>query len=133
VQPNVYKPAGERNRAIAKLYRRHRNWHLITLAAALEWLVSQNATIFVLTGAALAITHEVNPAKPVSATIASMHDRTVERVTQSLGLSCTELSEADELLLLGSDVMNHALRKHVLQHGSNGQIRRMLYSSKSSE
>jgi len=25
IQPNVYKPAGERNRAIAKIYRKHRN------------------------------------------------------------------------------------------------------------
>jgi hypothetical protein len=133
VQPNVYKPAGERNRAIAKLYRRHRNWHLITLAAALEWLVSQNAAIFVVTGAALAITHEVNPAKPVSDTIASLHDRTIEKVAQSLGMSFSELSESDELVLLDTDVMNHALRKHVLQHGSHGQIRRMLYSSRSSE
>ena len=36
VQPNVYKPAGERNRGIAKLYRRHRNWHVITLVSALQ-------------------------------------------------------------------------------------------------
>lgn len=133
VQPNVYKPAGERNRAIAKIYRRHRNWHLITLAAALEWLVSQNAAIFVVTGAALAITHEVNPAKPVSDMIASLHDRTIEKVAQSIGMSFSELSESDELLLLDTDVMNHALRKHVLQHGPHGQIRRMLYSSRSSE
>ena len=133
VQPNVYKPAGDRNRAIAKLYRRHRNWHLITLAAALEWLASQNAAIFILSGTALAITHEVNPQKPVSDTIASLHDRTVEKVAQSLGMSWTDCSEADELLLLGTDVMNHALRKHVLQHGSDGQIRRLLYSARSSE
>ena len=46
VQPNVYKPAGERNRAIAKVYRRHRNWHLVTLASALEWLAAQNAATF---------------------------------------------------------------------------------------
>jgi hypothetical protein len=133
VQPNVYKPAGDRNRAIAKIYRRHRNWHLITLAAALKWLAAQSAQIFVLTGAALAITHEVNPAKPVSDTIASLHDRTVEKVARSLGMSLTDPTEADELLLLDTDVMNHALRKSVLQQGSHGHIRRMLYSARSSE
>ncbi len=133
VQPNVYKPAGERNRAIARIYRRHRNWHLITLGAALDWLMAQEATIFVLTGAALAITHEVNPAKPVSAAIAQMHDRTVESVARALGMTLAEPAGADDLLLLESEVMNHALRKHVLRHGSGGLIRRMLYSVRSSE
>ncbi len=133
VQPNVYKPAAQRNRAIAKIYRRHRNWHLITLAAALEWLIAQNATIFVLTGAALAITHEVNPAKPVSESIAALHDRTVESVAIALGMTLLEPADADDRLLLDSEVMNHALRKHVLRQGSGGLIRRMLYSSRSSE
>jgi hypothetical protein len=129
VQPNVYKPAGDRNRSISKVYRRHRNWHLITLAAALEWLAAQNAATFILTGAALAITHEVNPAKPVSETIASLHDRTVDRVAQSLGMTVAGATEADELQLLETDVMNHALRKHVLRQGSHGLLRRMLYSA----
>jgi hypothetical protein len=122
VQPNVYKPAGERNRAIAKIYRRHRNWHLITLAAALEWLTSQNARTFILRGNALAITHEVNPAKPVSESIATMHDRTVEQVTRALGLTLTDPTDDDELVLLGTEVMNHALRKHVLQAGAAGTM-----------
>jgi hypothetical protein len=133
VQPNVYKPAGERNRAIAKIYRRHRNWHLITLAAALEWLQAQNATTYILRGSALAITHEVNPAKPVSDGIAAYHDRTIDSVASALGMTLTELTNGDELALLDSDVMNHALRKHVLQQGSHGLIRRMLYSARSSE
>jgi hypothetical protein len=118
VQPNVYKPAGDRNRAIAKLYRRHRNWHLITLTAALEWLTAQNAATYILRGSALAITHEVNPAKPISAAIAAMHDRTVEQVTRALGLKLTEAGDADELALLGTEVMNTALRKSVLQAGA---------------
>ena len=133
VQPNVYKPAGERNRAISKIYRRHRNWHLITLAVALEWLTAQNATIFILRGDALAIAHEVNPAKPVSAAIAALHDRTVDQVTRALGFSLAEPTDIDELALLDAEVMNHALRKHVLQQGAHGVIRRMLYSSGSSE
>lgn len=122
VQPNVYKPAGERNRAIAKVYRRHRNWHLITLAAALEWLAAQNAAIFILRGSALAITHEVNPAKPVSESIAALHDRTVEQVTRALGLTLTDPTDEDERTLLGTSVMNHALRKHVLQAGAAGTL-----------
>src|SRR5213076_2695011 len=50
VQPNVYKPGSERNRAISKLYRRHRNWHVITLVAALDWLRSKNFRTYVLRG-----------------------------------------------------------------------------------
>lgn len=123
VQPNVYKPAGVRNRAIAKIYRRHRNWHLITLAAALEWLTAQNATTFILRGDALAVTHEVNPAKPVSEAIAALHDRTVEQVTRTLGFTLAEPSDVDELALLDADVMNHALRRSVLKRGSQGVIR----------
>ena len=117
VQPNVYKPAGGRNRAIAKLYRRHRNWHLLTLAAALEWLHAQNCATFVLRGSALAIAHEVNPRKPVSATIAALHDRTLDEVLHTRRASMTEPTDADELVLLDSTVMNHTLRKHVLQYG----------------
>src|SRR5258706_2488645 len=69
VQPNVYKPAGDRNRDIAKLFRRHRNWHLITLAAALSWLRERRMRTYILRGRALAPAHDVNPAKPVSGTI----------------------------------------------------------------
>lgn len=122
VQPNVYKPAGERNRAIAKVYRRHRNWHLVTLASALEWLAAQNAATFILRGNALAITHEVNPAKPVSEAIAALHDRTVVQVTSTLGLTLTDPTDEDERTILGGSVMNHALRKHVLQAGAAGTM-----------
>jgi len=31
IQPNVYKPTADRNREISKVYRRHRNWHMLTL------------------------------------------------------------------------------------------------------
>jgi hypothetical protein len=133
VQPNVFKPSGDRNRAIAKIYRRHRNWHLLTLAAALEWLREHEAATFVLRGDALAITHEVNPDKPVSATISALHDRTVDEVTRLLGLTLAEPTEHDELLLLDSAVMNHALRQHVLKHGARAVIRRILYSTGLSE
>jgi hypothetical protein len=125
VQPNVYKPQGERNRAIAKLYRRHRNWHVATLTAALEWLRAQHCATFILRGDALAIAHEVNPAKPVSETIAALHDRTVEEAVRVLGATLAEPTDEDELALLDSIVMNHALRKHVLQQGAASAIRRV--------
>ena len=117
VQPNVFKPDGERNRAIAKIYRRHRNWHLATLGAAIGWLRGQQCRIFVLRGHALAIAHEVNPDKPVSAMIASLHDRTAQAVTEAMGLVLAEPSRDDEQLLIESIVMNHALRQHAERFG----------------
>ena len=126
VQPNVYKPRDDRNRAIAKIYRRHRNWHLVTLAAALEWLAAQKAAVFILRGDALAATHEVNPEKPVSDMIAMLHDRTVQRVAAALDLALTDPTDEDELMMLDSCVMNHALRKHVLREGADGAIWRVL-------
>ena len=118
VQPNVYKPAGERNRAIAKLYRRHRDWHVKTLSLAIDWLRAQQTETFIVRGAALAVTHELNPAKPMSETIADLHDRTVREVAPSL----EDPTDQDELILLDSAVMNHALRKHVLAHGARGAV-----------
>jgi hypothetical protein len=118
IQPNVYKPLGERNRAISKLYRKHRNWHLVTLACALEWLRGQQTATYILRGTALAPTHEVNRAKPVSETIAALHDRTVEQVVRAFGATLVEPSDVDEMALLGSEVMNTALRKHVLKFGA---------------
>lgn len=128
VQPNVYKPRDERNRAIAKLYRQHRNWHVATLTAALEWLRTQNAAAFILRGDALAITHEVNPAKPVSETIVTLHDRTVREVAGALDLALVDPTDEDELRLLESCVMNHALRKHVLVNGAAGAIWKVMIS-----
>ncbi len=130
VQPNVYKPAGERNRAIAKLYRKHRNWHLVTLASAIHWLSLQKTATFILRGSALAPAHEVNPEKPVSETIAALHDRTVEQVVRADGATLAAPSEEDELLLLQSGVMNHALRKHVLKHGAAGAMWRVISSDR---
>lgn len=121
-QPNVYKPAGERNRAIAKIYRRHRMWHLITLAAALEWLAVQKAATYILRGTALAATHEVNPEKPVSAAIEEMHDRTVATVAAALGIELRPTNDADEFQLLDASVMNHALRHHVLKQGAGEAV-----------
>jgi hypothetical protein len=126
IQPNVFKPHGERNREIVKIWRHHRNWHLITLACAFEWLRRQRSRVYVVRGSALAITHEMNPAKPVSDMIASLHDRTVDEVTRVIGIALVEPDDADERELLGSLVMNHALRKHVLVNGAAGAIRKAI-------
>jgi hypothetical protein len=118
IQPNVYKPAGEKNRAISRVYRRHRNWHLVTLASALSWLRDKGTTIFILRGEALAATHEVNPAKPVSETIVALHNRTVHQVTGALGLQLRETSVDDIQILVNAEVMNHALTQHVARYGA---------------
>ncbi|HEX6095538.1 MAG TPA: hypothetical protein VF432_04360 [Thermoanaerobaculia bacterium] len=122
VQPNVFKPSGDRNRAISKIYRRHRNWHVTTLGLAVEWLRAQQTETYILRGSALAATHEMNPASPISDAITALHDRTVEEVARTANATLTELSNADELVLLDSEVMNHALRRHVLVHGAAGAM-----------
>lgn len=126
VQPNVFKPQGERNRAIAKIYRRHRDWHVVTLTAALGWLSAQTCTTFILRGSALAVAHEMNPAKPISEMIASLHDRTVGEVARALNLVLADPTGDDEFALLDSIVMNHALRRHVLEAGAAGLIWRVI-------
>jgi hypothetical protein len=122
VQPNVYKPQGDRNRAIAKIYRRHRNWHVVTLVAAIDWLRSKQFRIYVLKGDALSATHEVNAAKPVTATIVELHDRTVRRVADGLDLALKDAGRDDEMLLIGSDVMNVGLTRHVERFGAGSAI-----------
>lgn len=122
VQPNVFKPAGERNRKISKIYRRHRNWHIITLVAALEWLRSNHFRVYVLRGEALAATHEVNPAKPVSPAIVALHNRTVENVTAGMDMKLVPAGRDDELLLLESSVMNVGLSSHVTLYGAANAI-----------
>ena len=125
IQPNVYKPAGERNRAISRVYRRHRNWHLVTLASALQWLREKDATIYILRGEALATTHEVNPAKPVSETIVAHHNRTVAQVVSALGLELAETGADDAQLLVNAEVMNHALGLHVAEKGPSEALWRL--------
>jgi len=125
IQPNVYKPSADRNRAISRVYRRHRDWHLLTLTAALEWLRGQRCAIYILRGEALAATHEVNPGKPVSQTIVTLHNRTVQQVAHTLGVALGDTNDDDGLILLDSIVMNHALRKHVLRNGPSGSIWRV--------
>ena len=125
VQPNVYKPSGDRNRAINKVYRRHRNWHVITLVSALQWLRSKSFRIFIIKGEALAAAHEVNPGKPVSGTIVELHNRTVQKVIEGLDLELASASRDDEQVLVNSTVMNTGLQKHVGTFGAAGAIWRV--------
>jgi hypothetical protein len=125
IQPNVFKPLGERNREIAKLYRRHRNWHVITLLAAIEWLRAKSFRVFILRGEGLPATHEVNAAKPVTPAIIALHDRTVESVTNALDLPLSLATPDDEELLASSNVMNTGLAKHVAAFGAAAAIWRI--------
>ena len=125
IQPNVFKPSGDRNRAIAKVYRKHRNWHIVTLIAALRWLGDRGCRIFILRGVGLATTHGVNPAKPVPDAIAAHHDRTVEEVARALDYELVEVSADDEQLLLASLVMNHSLSQHVAREGASHALWRI--------
>jgi len=125
IQPNVYKPAGERNRGIGKIYRRHRNWHVLTLLAALEWLRARAFRVFIVRGEALPSTHEVNVARPVTPAIMGMHDRTVENVTRALDLALIPVAREDEELLINSSVMNTGLQKYVATHGAAGAVWRV--------
>jgi hypothetical protein len=125
IQPNVFKPLGERNRKIAKVYRRHRNWHVITLLAAIEWLRAKSFRVFILRGEALPATHEVNAAKPVTPAIIALHNRTVESVTRALDLPLTPATRDDDRLLADSTVMNTGLNKHVAAFGAAAAIWRV--------
>ncbi len=125
IQPNVFKPAGERNRAIVKIYRRHRDWHVTTLVAALQWLRAKSFRVFVVRGEGLAPTHEVNKATPLSPTIVALHNRTVENAARTLGLALHDAGRDDEQVLLNANVMNVSLHKHVTAFGAGGAIWRV--------
>jgi hypothetical protein len=125
IQPNVYKPAGERNRDIGRIYRRHRNWHIVTLVAALDWLRSKNFRIYVVRGEALPATHEVNAAKPVTPAIIALHDRTVRAVAEGLALDLRPPTRDDEQLLVNCEVMNVGLRKHIAATGPSAALWRL--------
>jgi hypothetical protein len=124
IQPNVYKPTADRNRGISKLYRRHRNWHVLTLATAIEWLRAKSFRVFIIRGEALPATHEVN-AGTLSPSIIALHDRTVSTVTQSLNLELVPATRDDEQLLANSAVMNTGLQTHVAECGASGAVWRV--------
>ena len=124
IQPNVYKPAGDRNREISKLYRRHRNWHVITLATAIEWLRAKSFRVFIVRGEALPATHEVN-AGTLSPSIIALHNRTVSTVATRARSRSLPATRDDEQLLANSTVMNTGLQKHVAERGASGAVWRV--------
>ena len=127
IQPNVLKPFGERNQTIAKIHRRNRNWHLLTLAAAIRWLQARGIDILILNGSALTATHEVNPHQPVPEAVIVLHDRTVETVAAGLGNELVAVSTDDQERLIGTELMNTGLRKLVSERGARHAMRRLRY------
>ena len=125
IQPNVYKPAGDRNREISKIYRRHRNWHVLTLFAAIEWLRAKSFAVFIVCGEALRATHEEDASKPLTPAIMAFHNYTVSNVVHALELSLEAAEGDDERLLLKSMVMNTGLQKHVAELGASSAIWRV--------
>ncbi len=110
IQPNIYKPSGERNREANAAWRRHRNWHLTTATAAIAWLLHNGYRVHVLTSEALQLAHEVNPDKPVSPEIEAMHDRTVDAALAALGLArgpCDAADEAPLARILDATLSHH--------------------------
>lgn len=128
-QPNVLKPVGERNRDVAKLWRKHRNWHIATMTAAMLWTLRQDLRLYVLRGSALSAAHEVNAAKPVTDEIVRLHDRTVSAAVDAIGGELTELSGDDEGVITRSELMNHGLTQYVAQFGAAGAIQRVRLTS----
>jgi len=96
--------------------------HSAQFVAALEWLRSRHFRVYILRGEALASTHEVNPAKPVSDAIIKLHNRTVANVTAGLNMALTPASRDDEQLLLDSGVMNTGLSERVMLSGAADAI-----------
>jgi hypothetical protein len=124
IQPNVYKPAADRNREVNKLYRQHRDWHVLTLAIAIEWLRAKSFRVFIVRGEALPPTHEVNRGS-LSPSIIALHNRTVTAVTKALDLELIPATRGDEQLLANSTVMNTGLQKHVAESGAGGAVWRV--------
>lgn len=129
VQPNVLKPVENRNRAITKIYRKHRNWHIATLTAALLWYRERTENIFVLRGAGLAVAHQVNDAKPVAVEVVDHHDRTIDRVVSALGGALSDATAADAQLLLDAEIMNTSLTAFVEKYGAGDVIARVTLPS----
>lgn len=117
IQPHVYKPGNGRNAAINKVYRRHRNWHLATLIAALRWLADAHATVLILRGEALRPTHELNKNEPLSDAIVAMHEQTVRRVVAGMGLALSAPAAEIGRELADSGLASGALSRFIEQAG----------------
>jgi hypothetical protein len=126
IQPNAYKPGADRNQEIGHVWRKHRNWHRLTLACAIWWLQRQETAMYILRGDALRVTHEADSSRPLSPEIAALHDRTIQSVAAALQVELVPSDAAMERDLLQSTVMNQALRQHVLRNGAEGVLWRLL-------
>ena len=129
IQPNAWKPQGERNRAIAKIWRRNRNWHVATMVAAIHWLQKAGSDIYVLRGCALQATHEVNPREPVTEALVAMHDRTVAAVVGGLGGILRDPTPEEEVAVGAASLMNTGLTKLVSGRGAAAAMWRLELSS----
>lgn len=118
IQPNAWKPQGDRNRPIAKIWRRNRNWHVATMVAAIHWLRKAGSDIFVLRGCALQATHEVNPREPVTEALVAMHDRTVAAVVGGLGGVLRDPTPEEDVAVGAANLMNTGLTKLVSERGA---------------
>lgn len=118
VQPNVLKPSGGRNATIGRVYRRHRNWHVTTMVAAIDWLAQREAVIYVLRGAALRSTHQVNPEAVLSTEIQQLHERTVARVARGMGYELVDPSEAEGRGIADASLLNVGAGSFIRDHGA---------------
>lgn len=128
IQPNVLKPSGERNRSIAAIYRKHRNWHVATMTAAVAWLRRNNIATYIIRGEALTAAHEVNAAKPVTPAIIALHNRTVEQVVRGMGSTLRAPHDEESIAILESNLMNTGLRAYVESGGVAPAIGRIVHA-----
>ncbi|HEX7708165.1 MAG TPA: hypothetical protein VF701_17015 [Thermoanaerobaculia bacterium] len=120
IEPNVGElPSDE---GVADICRRLGDWRHVTLSAALDWLEAQRSEVFILKGGALDVAREERPGALATAETIELHDRTVERVVSSREAALIELTDLDELSLLDSSLLDRPLRRHVLEHGTEGSI-----------
>jgi hypothetical protein len=125
IQPNVMKPSGERNSSIGEFFRRHRNWHVTTMIAALEWLKDRDARLFVLRREALAATYHVDPDTIFSEEVQSHYETTVDRVVQHLGLALDEASEDEGTEILESWLLNVGAGEFIREWGAAAALWRV--------
>lgn len=129
IQPNVLKPGHGRNPEVSKLWRRHRNWHVTTLATAVLWALKLELRTYILRGDYLAVAHEVNAAKPVHEEVVALHDRTVDAIATTLGARL-ETPGADEVKALReNELTNHALSAMVDKEGGGEAFWRLVVDS----
>ncbi|MBW3565918.1 MAG: hypothetical protein KY459_14495 [Acidobacteria bacterium] len=122
VQPNVLKPEGGRNAGISKVWRSLREWHLITLVSALQWLTDRKTEVYFVAADALAITHQVNPKAVLSETIAGHYQRTVDRALAAFDSRLEAASETEVRRLVELDLPNKALSDY-LETETGGVVR----------